>query len=290
MGGPIRLGMALPGDRGGREVPVDHLDNRASSEPHTKRHREALALADRLEEIGTFPRQVKALRCCGVSYPEVGGGTRSMSCNLRFCPVCQPRWRHRALLSWKAKVEALLGETGEAVAVTLTGPNGGGPLFHQKATLRGQLTTVFRKHAWKGAAGHIHRVGVLLVMEVGARGGDHPRPHAHLLLVAAAPGEAASVAGWLVKEWLAAVPGSNPRGQDASFCERPAGVGRWLNYILKGDVLDPSWPDDRLEASACALIDGSHRVRVLGLLHHRRRLGGRSGPRCEALAEERRLG
>lgn len=263
------------------------LDNRASSEPHSKRRRAALVLADRLEEIGSFPRQVKALRCCGLGRPEFGRGLTGMACNLRFCPICQPQWRHRALLSWRERIEALLGEAGEAVAVTLTCPSWGEALAQEKATLRRQLTSVFRKHAWKGAAGHIHRVGVLLVTEVGPLGGDCSRPHAHLLLVASAPGKAAAAAGWLIKEWLKLVPGSSARGQDASICEQPAGVGRWLNYILKGDALNPSWGDIRLEATVRVMIDGSHRVRVLGLLHHRMHLGGGRRRRGETLVGKR---
>jgi hypothetical protein len=245
---------------------MHYLDNRASSDLRTERHRAALVLADRLEEIGGFTRQVKALRCCGVIRADAGGGLRDYPCNLRFCPVCQPKWRRRMLLMWGAKVEALRGPEGGAMAVTLTCPGGDEVLSSRKAALRGWLSQLFRKHAWKAAAGHIRRVGVLLATEVGPMGKGCPLPHAHLLLVGPAPCEVDAAAQWLVGAWLDLVPGTRPQGQDVSPCGRPGGAGGWLSYILKGDTLDPSWDDTRLEAGARALLDGSHRLRVLGIL------------------------
>jgi hypothetical protein len=245
---------------------MDLLDNRASSDLRTKRHRAALVLADRLEEIGGFTRQVKGLRCCGVLRVDAGGGLRDYPCNLRFCPVCQPKWRRRMLLMWGAKVEALRGPEGEIMAVTLTYPGGEEVLPARKAALRGWLSRLFRKHAWKAAAGHVRRVGVLMATEVGPMGEGCPLPHAHLLLVGPASSEVAAAAQWLVGAWLDLVPGASPQGQDVSSCRRPGGAGGWLNYILKGDTLDPSWGDTRLEVGARALVDGSHRLRVLGIL------------------------
>lgn len=255
---------------------MDHLDNRATSEPNASRRRESLALADRMEEIGSFPRQVKALRCCGLLRLEVDGRPARMACNLRFCPACQPRWRHRTFLSWMAKIEAIRGESGDVMTLTLTCPSVGDTPAAQKANLRGWFTRLFRKHAWKGAAGFIHRVGVLLVTELGKENEDSSQPHAHLLLAAAAPGEAAAAARWLLEEWLALVPGSSPHGQNCSACEGPDGAAPWLNYILKGDMLDPAWGDERLEATARVLIDGSHRVRVLGLLRGQKGMNRRA--------------
>ena len=223
-------------------------------------------LADRLEENGGFTRQVKALRCCGVLRADAAGGLRDLPCNLRFCPVCQPKWRRRMLLLWGAKVEALRGPEGEIMAVTLTYSCGEEALPARKAALRGWLSRLFRKHAWKAAAGHVRRVGVLMATEIGPMGDGCPLPHAHLLLVGADPCEVAAAAQWLVSAWLDLVPGAGPQGQDASPCRRPGGAGGWLNYILKGDTLDPSWEDARLEAGARALLDGSHRLRVLGTL------------------------
>lgn len=241
------------------------LDKRASSDLHAKRHRAALKLADRLEEIGGHARQVKALRCCGVPRPDAGG-LQNFPCNLRFCPVCQPKWRRRALLAWCAKVEALQGLEGEIMAVTLTCSGEGEDLPSRKAALRRRLFQLFRKHAWKSTSGYVHRVGVLMVTEVGSMGEGCPLPHAHLLLVGPARCEVVAAAQWLVGAWLDLVPGASPQGQNASSCRSPGGPGAWLNYILKGDTLDPSWDDDRLEAGASALVDGSHRLRVLGIL------------------------
>ncbi len=245
---------------------MHHLDNRASSDPRAERHRAALVLADRLEEIGGFTRQVKALRCCGVLRADAAGGLRDYPCNLRFCPVCQPKWRRRMFLMWGAKVEALRRPEGEIMSVTLTCSGGDEALAARKAELRGWLSLLFRRHAWKAAAGHVRRVGVLMATEVGPMGEGCPLPHAHLLLVGPSPCEVAAAAHWLVEAWLDLVPGASPQGQDSSPCRRPGGAGRWLNYILKGDTLDPSWDDTRLEASAQALLDGSHRLRVLGIL------------------------
>lgn len=251
-----------------------NLDNRASSDLQRKRHRAALMLADRLEEIEGFTRQVKALRCCGVLRVDPGGGLRDYPCNLRFCPVCQPKWRRRKLLMWSAKIEALRGPEGEAMAVTLTCPGREEVLSSRKAALRGWLSQLFRRHAWKAVTGHVRRVGVLLATEVGPMAEGCPLPHAHILLVGPAAREVAEAAQWLVGAWLALVPGASPQGQDVSPCRRPGGPGGWLNYILKGDTLDPSWDDTRLEAGARALLDGSHRLRVLGILR------GLNAPAC----------
>lgn len=245
---------------------MDHLDNRASSDLRTKRHRAALVLADRLEEIEGFTRQVKALRCCGVLRADAEGGLRDFPCNLRFCPVCQPKWRRRMLLLWDAKIEALRGPEGEAMAVTLTRPGGDEVLSSRKAALRGWLSQLFRRHAWKAATGHVRRVGVLMATEVGPMAEGCPLPHAHILLAGPDPCEVAAAAQWLVEAWLGLVPGASPQGQHVSPCVQPGGARGWLSYILKGDTLDPSWDDTRLEAGARALLDGSHRLRVLGIL------------------------
>jgi hypothetical protein len=173
------------------------------------------------------------------------------------------------LLMWAARVEALRGPEGEIMAVTLTCSGGDEDLPLRKAALRGWLSRLFRRHAWKSARGHVRRVGVLLATEVGPMGEGCPLPHAHLLIAGQAPSQVAAAAQWLVEAWLDLVPGASPRGQDVSFCERPDGARAWLNYILKGDELDPSWDDAQLEAGARTLVDGSHRVRVMGVLRHR---------------------
>ncbi len=251
-----------------------HLDKGASSDLRIKRHKAALVLADRLEELGGFTRQAKALRCCGVLRADAEGCLREYPCNLRFCPVCQPKWRHRMVLKWGAKVEALHGAEGETIAVTLTCPWGNESLASRKAALRGWLSRLFRRHAWKAAAGHVRRVGVLMATEVGPMGDGCPMPHAHLLLAGPAQREVADAAQWLVGAWLDLVPGASPQGQDATPCRPPGGAGAWLNYLVKGDALDPEWDDTRLEAGARALMDGSHRLRVLGILR------GLNGPTC----------
>lgn len=247
------------------------LDSKAGSQPDEIPRTSALRLADRLEEIGTFSRQVHALRCCGLIVEAAAEAPHPLACHLRFCPICQARWRRKALWQWSPRVSEVIGESGEVHSLTLTLPSATESLASQKTLLERRLSMLFRKQAWKGSRGHIHRVGALLVLEVSSNPGGACSPHAHLLLAGATPGDAASAADWLLGAWLALNPSASRQAQEASPCSQSHGFGAWLNYILKGHRLDPTWDDARLEATAQTLLDRSHRVRALGLLSTRAR-------------------
>ncbi|WP_306590620.1 protein rep [Geothrix sp. 21YS21S-4] len=246
------------------------LDSRASWKPPIERRKEVLDLADRLEDLGTFPDQVKRLRCCGLIWTVAHSGQRNLPCNQRFCPLCRPRWRQREFRKWWPKIASISGQQGEVVALTLTRPLRSGTLVEQKTALRKAAARLFHRQPWKGASGFINQVGILLVVEIGTEGPHNGLPHLHLLVVGLEPGLALAAAQWLRDTWLEVNPDASPLGQDFSLCSGPKGFGAWLNYILKGFTIAPTWSDERLEAMLEALTDGSHRLTSSGLLSPRK--------------------
>lgn len=256
---------------------MNNLDNRASWEPPIERRKAGLNIADRLEELGSFPMQVKGLRNCW----RVGSGTDSplpRPCNRPFCPQCRPHRRRQYFRKWAPKVGAVAGTRGEVVAVTITRPPRCGTLVEQKMAARKAISCFFHRQSWKRAGGFMEQVGMLVSIEIGTEGIHDGLVHAHALVVSAKPGLALAAAHWLVDAWLEVNPEASPLGQDISLCRGPQDFGAWLNYILKGCRLDPSWDDERLEAMTLAMLDGSQHVTAYGLLCPRRK-ARRTNPR-----------
>jgi len=119
----------------------------------------------------------------------------------------------------------------------------------------------------------MEQVGMLVSIEIGTEGIHDGLVHAHVLVVSAKPDVALTAAHWLLDAWLEMNPEASRLGQDVSPCRGPQDFGAWLNYILKGCRLDPSWDDERLESMAQAMLDGSQRLTAYGLLCPRRKAG-----------------
>ena len=215
--------------------------------------------------------QVKGLRNCG----RLGSGSESplqpLACNRPFCPQCLPQRRRKDFRKWAPKVEAVAGTHGEVVAVTMTRPPRCGTLAEQKLAVKKVIGDLFHRQPWKRAGGFMEQVGILVSIEIGTGGIHDGLVHAHALVASAKPGVALAAAHWLVDSWLEVNPEASRLGQDVSPCRGPQDFGAWLNYVLKGCRLDPSWDDERLEAMALALLDRSQRVTPYGLLHPRRK-------------------
>lgn len=246
-----------------------NLDNRANWEPPFERRKAALELAARLEMLGTFPLQVKGLRNC---WRLPGAGTTpqwARPCNRPFCPQCLPHRRRKDFRKWAPKVAAISGTQGEVAAVTLTRPPRCETLLEQKRAARKSMSSLFHRQSWKRPGGFMETVGLLVIIEIGTEGPHDGLVHMHVLVVGPEPGSARVAADWLISAWMDANPDASPLAQDVSLCRGPQDFGAWLNYMLKAYHLDPSWGDDRLEAMALALMDGSQRVTPYGLLRSR---------------------
>lgn len=253
------------------------LDKEGDWSPPFEQLKAARILADRLEELGTFPVQVDRLRECGLPWGLADRGRRILFCDQRFCPICRPRWRRQSMRKWWPKISEVQGVRGQVVAMTLTRPPHGINLVEQKQLVRQRVSGLFDRRQWKGSRGFIHQVGILLVVEIGSEGVHDGLVHLHVLVVSPEPEIALAAGEWMRDVWLEINPDASPLAQDVSLCVGPLGFDAWLNYILKGCILDPAWEDDRLEATVQVLIDGSHRLTSYGLLRT-----PRSRPRAKA--------
>ncbi len=244
---------------------MDQVLNRAKSGPLHASRVAALTLAERLETIGLFPRQVKALRCCGLPLASAPG-SRPIRCNLPFCPECLPRWRTRTLATWSPRIKQLHGPEGGAVMLVLTTGRRSDPLREQKTRLKDSVTRVFRSRAWRGRQGHGKSCGCLVTLEFTQKENRAAAPHLHVLMVASKLEEGVSAAMWLRESWLHDHPESRPDGQFLECCQTAQDALRWFNYSLKGDLLDPRWNNERLEEAAIALLNCGFRLRAFGRL------------------------
>jgi hypothetical protein len=172
--------------------------------------------------------------------------------------------------TWGPRIAAISGKEGEVVALTLTLPLNSEPLHEQQAALRAAFRKLLRRQEWKGKKGAIHHVGLLATIEIGSKGLQDGRPHLHAIVVSRATGRASATTAWIVATWLELNPGASPLAQDGSPCAGNQDFGAWLNYILKGTTLVPTWDDMRLEGTISALLDRSHRLSAYGLLYSRR--------------------
>ena len=245
---------------------MDKFNSRATSQPLSRERKEAHRIADRCEELG-FANHAKGLRCCGLRRVDASGmPLMALSCNRRFCPMCRNRWRSETRRKWSPRISSVKGKSGEAGTLSLTLPSSARSLHDRKATFRNSLAQIFRKQTWKGRNGYMRKVGFLVLIEFGHGGIEEGLPHAHLLVVSPAPGVVSGVIQWVVATWLELNPEASPLGQHSSLCCEVIGFGAWLNYILKGNVLDPAWDDQRFAETLLVLSDGSHRLTPYGLL------------------------
>lgn len=216
------------------------LDNSASllQPNHESGRREhSLALAERMKRLG-LDHHAKALRVCGrTRTPGLGGPLVGFPCNMRACPACQDHQTYIQFQRLKSRVEVLLAEGGNCVAITLTEASSTGTIQARARALRARFTRLFRRNAWRASDGFKNDVGLVEVLDVG-KGPDPTRfgnPHLHILACGPDGSRVMEVAAWILNTWLRLNPTASRNAQKMDGpLVLPGEWQKWLRYSLNG--------------------------------------------------------
>ncbi len=225
-------------------------------------------LAQRLRQAGMH-RQGSRIESCGKRYSRrvtPTGDIQSVPwrCRQRFCPTCKEVMRRSELRKLHQRFNSSGLPAWRGVFGTLTLPSAG-PALDQASRIRGFLTALPRKAAWKtGPDSHGRRVALVTCLEVSRGAGEWGHVHVHLLILAADLTAAARCWEWVKALWMDCHPGTCPEAQCGEVISTHDAQDRALAYLVKRDWPQPNWPAGLLRNCVQLLSDGKPLMRLAG--------------------------
>lgn len=220
-----------------------------------------------LTQQGFFEPAWKLTRC-GVTpntlARRVSQRRRVLGCHMSYCPTCARLRQNRIFSRMRPWVEGQMGEFGASAHLKLALPSSQGRVLERLSQLGKEVRSVTSTRDWR--EGFSLSIGVVMTLEIGPGGDQRGHPHAHLFIYASTKGALDPFLDWLKTRWARRVRQRLIEGAGLSIMgPDPNEWAPRLRYILKGNRIQPGWPQDLLEQVIEAITSRKRLFSVWGM-------------------------